>query len=393
MGVTVLMSWTMIIRGTYTEERNMNEGPFRFHDRATFKDPSALLRHVDIDPKTGRDRFGNRVITSPELAYLDRENRSTKAAMLVSAEGERFLKSNPGILKELDRGLQEMMDKRKQGKSSKGVSIELDQHRRLTHVGNGAQSEVFKLETSSGDYVIKIHVNRSQLQQPYINEMLQIQSLAAEEKEALSAVNIDFPQYLFASGQVMCAEYAPGPAEFSEDFTPVYYAATVIAEDFISQQKMNGNELWKNIHIDKIQRIGNVASDYGIPASNFRRRLDGSLVWIDPVAYYEGEPSIPDGLYPFLSQREIDLLEPLTVDEMQKNYLAAEQEVMKLIEEVENYPEGDDAKWVDNAHRVFRELGIKPHESPDYLSVDYMAAKKKILKKYGIRWVLAIGDI
>lgn len=54
-----------------------------------------------------RDRFGNKIFSSKLLAYPNRrEKASVKAALLMSPSGESFVKRNPGILRDIDRGIQ-----------------------------------------------------------------------------------------------------------------------------------------------------------------------------------------------------------------------------------------------------------------------------------------------
>ena len=77
----------------------------QFGSSKLIKEPKAKILHFKPNPETGRDKFGNRIFTSPEFAYQDREHHLNKAGLLVSQEGEVFIKSHPGLLKNLDHTL------------------------------------------------------------------------------------------------------------------------------------------------------------------------------------------------------------------------------------------------------------------------------------------------
>lgn len=71
----------------------------RYLPEEVFKEPNATVRH--FAPEKGqRDRFGNRLFVSRNLAYLDGVGKEVKAGILISPEGQKFITQNLGILKE-----------------------------------------------------------------------------------------------------------------------------------------------------------------------------------------------------------------------------------------------------------------------------------------------------
>ncbi len=358
----------------------------RFHNTETTEDPNAPLRHIEIDPFTGRDRFGNRVVSSNRLAYRDQEGRSSKAALLITPDGEAFLKSNPGLLTKLDHALREVGPRIQDKKYRVGrAPFELQPGYTLHYMDGGGQSEVFRLTTPTGTYVIKVHVCFSKLHQPYTNELLQMQALATERKAELAELGIAFPRTLFASGQVLCQEFVPKEIQVSDEFAATNYAMAVIADDYIAEQKRNQNDLWTDIHVDKVHK------KTILPLSNYRQRTDGSLLWIDPFASFHKNEPVPPQIR--LSPEEVADLPHLSIEEMRTHYIAAQQDMRTLIHTVEGYPDYSDVDFIANAHQAFRALGVEPHTDPDSFSIDYAAAKRQILKRHGIRWMLIGSDM
>ncbi|HAU66624.1 MAG: hypothetical protein UT30_C0011G0049 [Candidatus Uhrbacteria bacterium GW2011_GWF2_39_13] len=362
----------------------MREGQERFqgghmHDKPFIK-TDAPLQHVEQEArKKQRDRFGNRVFTSPELAYRDREGKETKSSLLVSEVGEQFLKENSGILKNLDRALQELsptFEDRHLVIPKK--RLDLGRGRSLEYLGQGAQSVVYKLQVNERIYIIKIHLSYSKVHQPYINEMLQIQSLQLDLKDSFQKLGVEFPQFLFASGQMTCVEFVPKEATFSEDFESTYYAAATISEDYIEEQKRKGVELWNYVDIDKVH-------PQGVPKTNFRERDDGSVVWIDPVAYFPtGGQRKPETR---LSDREIKTLKPLSVQEMKEAYRLAADEVNSFVGTIMGFDDFDEVGWIEHAWEQIRKYGVQPYSNPDQIIVSMARVKAIILKKHNVRWI------
>lgn len=74
--------------------------------RELFINPDALLKHFHPPTDSSeRDRFSNRIFFSRDRANIGQNKEEVKAALLVSPEGEAFIKENRGILNLIDKGL------------------------------------------------------------------------------------------------------------------------------------------------------------------------------------------------------------------------------------------------------------------------------------------------
>jgi len=229
-----------------------------------------------------RDRFGNRMLISKDLAYLDRSNDKVKAGILISPEGEKFIKQNPGIIKKIDSALsffethgkyrEEIVD------LDDGVTIE---------IGKGGNQSEFYILTAGGErYAIKTNA-LFWVHQPYINEMLQSQSLATDLKDALSELKVRMSTFLFASGQVFCTRYEENVKNYDEETEERLERVDrleLAVSAYVVRKKSEHDPLWENIEVD-------------IPYTNFQRQEtirrnfmlqpDGVMVWIDPFFYNE----------------------------------------------------------------------------------------------------------
>lgn len=341
----------------------------------------APLRHVDAESRTTkRDRFGNRVFQSKDRSYEDREKNETRSALLVSREGEQFIKENPGILTALSKGLAEH-GPRIEGRDciTPEEPIDLGNGCTLRYLAEGGQSVVYTLDVPGRRYIVKVHLPYSSVHQPYINEVLQSQSIEHDRAHELQTLGVALPKFLFASGQMMCVEYVPNEASLPEDFVGTYYAAATAAEDYIAAQKQQDNALWNNVSVDKV-------SGGKIPASNFRRREDGTIVWIDPVAYFPNEgPREPNIV---LSDDELAEITPLTVQQMRDTYPVAAAEVQALDSSIMDFDASDDASWVAHMKEELQKHGVNVDSEERYLAFGIGEAKRNILKKYNIRWML-----
>ena len=165
--------------------------PGRFAKDFLHQNPKApLLRHfipvTEAGAKIPRDRFGNRVIASQASSYFDREGTETKAGLLMSIEGEEFIKSNRGILSDIDKGVHTIIQGEKEGSS--GSSVNLDHGGNLTVFSpdtSPKQSKHFILDLKGEKYLVKIknreqNYDDSDITQPFVNEMLQGQSIGTD---------------------------------------------------------------------------------------------------------------------------------------------------------------------------------------------------------------------
>jgi len=303
-------------------------GPGRFAQEELHHDPDAPLRNfVPVPTPEGeipRDRFGNRVFTSTfnlppnpsdldrrlyansNKAYLDRQGEETKAAILVSLEGEEFLRDNSGILNDLDSGLLRLT----QGEQTRYEPIILAHGGILTELdttGRGSLSNIYVLETKNGrKYIIKAHRNpdwRDRPSQTYINEMLQTQAIATDLKSEFDYANMELPTFLFASGFISCTEYVEGERPTYDELSRLFNSTRIDYSRPKGQRRVSSvnrivlnyilsnrdNPLWNNIYPDSHGR--SMFGSSAINRDNFIKRFtDGRIVWIDPFAYFTTPP-------------------------------------------------------------------------------------------------------
>lgn len=243
--------------------------------------------------ENGRDRFGNRIFQSTEKAYLTRrEQTPVKAAMLVSAEGEAFIKTNPGILRDIDQGLSHIgptlaaLPRDAEDVHINPINLGID--RKLSYLGKGSSSFALLLESGKEKSVIKVRntgiPEYESFYQPYINEALQLQSLQTDLHDGLGKLGIRLPVPLFASGQVECVRFEEGDRPSPDEIRKLTNSGelSILVQDYIDQQRKQGNTLWNNISIDLVnpQHLIEGRTD------NFIKSPDGTLVWIDPLTYF-----------------------------------------------------------------------------------------------------------
>lgn len=265
--------------------------PKRFQDDALHRNPDAPLQHFlplkvpEGSRQIPRDRFGNRIFSSANKSYLDRKGEPTKAALLVSPAGELFIKENPGILNDIDRGIVELTDTGQLG--TYWTSIYLGKERKMQRLlnGRGSQSLVYLLKTADKKYVVKKKNPQARLHedvsQPYINEMLQTQALATDLKQELTTAGVAMATHFFASGQVSCAQFEEGQHPKPEYLKEKTNDLIGEVQNYIRSQT---SDLWENIDQDA------KVYDYSptrivFRTDNFIQKPDGTLVWIDPFLY------------------------------------------------------------------------------------------------------------
>ncbi len=235
----------------------------------------------------GRDRFGNRVFSS-ELSYRDADRRDVKSALLVSRQGEDFIRQNPGILSDLDRGMNALVSEMKTMKfkffGASKLEIDLAKNRHLSLLGGGNQSQVFVLEVSNKKFAIKTPVSLSakyaMYSQPYINEMLQIQTIQESLGPELEKANVYLPEPFFASGHISCTNYVDGDTGIMDSKTRerVVGACDKVL-NFVETKRRSGDPLWKNVDVDWI------GGDRP-PLINMIQRGE-KIFWVDPVFHNE----------------------------------------------------------------------------------------------------------
>ena len=258
---------------------NMSE---QFGGSELYRDPSAEVRHFEKESEQNRDRFGNRLFLSENLAYLDRHENPTKAGILISGEGEDFLKKHSGILKKLDSCLADVDAK-------DFYSVAIGDEIELKRYDHGGQSNVYLLSCGEEKCIIKTHRPEREtdsfdddertgvrIDQPYLNEMLQTQSFAKDLVDELRKLHVQMPVFLFASGQVSCTKfYLDSYQRIEENERQNLRELWDIAQSYIFEQQHQGNHLWEGVELDN-------PSNYRIADRNFIKTEDGTLVWIDP---------------------------------------------------------------------------------------------------------------
>ena len=238
------------------------------------KDPNAQFEYF----KPGADRtdtYGNVFLPAlGDIAYLDRQGRHIKPGLLISPEGQAFMRSNRGVLKALDEALETFKPASPKMILSAGVTLE--------PLGIGSQSCVFLLETrgSGGRYVVKIPNPDSpeKVDQPYAYEMLQTQQISKDLLRMMRIRALSLSRFLLASGQVAITRFEegvkPNRLEIEERARPLKEAM----DSYISFQNKMGNSLWENIKTD--------LEDRGVlRLDNFKSKPDGEIVWVDPFYY------------------------------------------------------------------------------------------------------------
>lgn len=227
-----------------------------------------------------RDRFGNRFIKS-SLSYLDRDNRAMHAGLLISRDGESFIKSHRGILTELDKGLVLLETDQNQNQSGRPERVILENDRTLEVLSEeGNQSHVYLLTTNGERYVVKTsRTNRfPNFTQPFVNEMLQCQAIAIDLTEELDKLGVEMPKFLFASGQVGCRRFEEGSSPSPEELMLIARPLLVPLSGYIKNQQAAGSSLWKGIKFEPVLKI-----------ENFIRKTNGNLVWVDPLFHEDPE--------------------------------------------------------------------------------------------------------
>jgi len=275
---------------------------FTFANDVLHKNSTApLLQHFTplFSPETftPRDRFGNKLANSRTKAYFDRSGDETKAALLMSPEGEAFLKTHKSILHDIDRGLIGL-DLMRKSPEKKPYTIDFGMGRKMGFliserykgeehiVGGGGQSEIYVLEVEGDKYLIKkktTDIKHDDISQPYMNEMLQCQALAADLEDELDEAGAEMPTFLFASGQMACRKFEEGKELERGEFRDEIQKLAPAINDYFRKQQDEGQTLWKHIKQDMFSSYMPGGPIY--PNNNWLKKDKGKYVCIDPVFY------------------------------------------------------------------------------------------------------------
>lgn len=240
----------------------------------TLKTGEADIKH--FIPVNGlEDRFGNRIFRSSRLIYSDRSHDQVRAALLVSSAGREFIRSNPKILRDIDRGL--TLVRRDQ-------PVEISPGRRLERWKGGSQSWANLLTIDGQRFVVKTQstgIAAGLYSQPFINEMLQVQASQTDLGDKLDQFRVEMPTFFFASGQVSCVEFVEGTEAVEDDLRPFVNRLYRTVKNYVDDQEDAGNRLWEGVFID-LMKFYPITQ---IRANNFVKRPDVKLVWIDPFFF------------------------------------------------------------------------------------------------------------
>ena len=265
--------------------------PERFLPKEVIVDPNAPIRYF-IPERGGLDRFGNRLFTSEKFAYLDGAGNKTKAGLLVSPDGQDFMRRDLGILKDVDRALAQM-EPYGDGKSISDQPIDMGNGRSLrmlkdAEIGRHLQSNIYLLVVDGRKYIIKTHLQSNSIvpdiHQPYINEMLQTQHISEDLRSDLENQRVRMATFLFASGQVSCTLYEEEDAENDE---PMVIERFLALQDavirYVEEKKLNRDPLWEGVKVDSTKkRRFFIKESNEWSNSNIRVQRDGTIVWVDP---------------------------------------------------------------------------------------------------------------
>lgn len=247
----------------------------------------------------------NRVFKSKGLSYQvwegarGKESTDVKlrqAALLISPEGEKLIKDHPGTLSGVDdflvrqtqvpfeRGFGRfVVNKPNLFTDSRGKQYE------VFFLGGGSQSRVFRLKTDGMDLVVKRHADLDSLQerespiQAYSSEMIQTQNIRKDLRNILERLNMDFGEFLFASGQVACMWFIEGkkPEENEENAKRILELNEAV-EEYVANQLSKKVDVWRYVRSD----LAVDQKDPERPPSprwvNFIQAPNGKLVCIDP---------------------------------------------------------------------------------------------------------------
>lgn len=230
-----------------------------------------------------RDKFGNRIFSSKNKIFLDREGQELQASLLVSPDGDVLLKKYPGLLTKLEAGLRELEDLKLKERFLTKDKVDLPNLGTLETLVQGGQAKVYKLSLPKDSLAVKtiLHYYNNRVDQPFINEMLQMQELANEAGRELNGQNIYLPKYYFASGQVLAREYVKGDRPQHAELLPVLKKGQIILQKFIEARQQNNNRLWENVHLDiRTKNFSGWLTEY-FKQDNFVKTEDGKFFCID----------------------------------------------------------------------------------------------------------------
>ncbi len=228
------------------------------------------------DDTPGRDRFGNRIATSSDLSFVDRSGTEVRSSMLISPDGQNFIRQHKGILKRIDQAIKAFnQDERLQSQEvGDGIKIE--------KINEGAQSNVYLLSIGEEQFILKsmkpessIVFEDGDVRQAYLNEMLQLQEMREVIGAKLAELGFALPEYLFASSSVSCVQYIQGEHPKSSELKDSLPKLGDLIGEFLESQD---NPLWQNVIPDLLS-----LTPIRIKTENFIKEPEsGQIFLIDP---------------------------------------------------------------------------------------------------------------
>ena len=235
-----------------------------------------------VREKGAKDRFGNQYLTSKEFSYGS-NGQETSAGILISPEGQKFIAEHPKILHDIDKNLA-CLESGSEMDATHGIFFDHNQSCFLQKKAKGSQSNFYVLALGQEKYAIKTHVThnliRKKIDQPYVNEMLQTQSISQDLKSELEDLNIRMSSFIFASGQVSCTKYEEKSGDYSKITSFRLTKFFNLLSSYIKKKQKERDPLWQNIIVDSNGNLETILR-------NFIVERDEEMVCVDPFIYEE----------------------------------------------------------------------------------------------------------
>lgn len=267
-----------ISRGLLKYSPESNDGAFTNVPQRKWRKPN----FQPLPDNSGKDRFGNHMHYSPDLAYLDRSNEVARAGLLLSPDGQSLVRDLPGCLIQLDRAIKQISEDKHSKVEFKHGSLSTSDTLR-----GGAQSKIYLWERPSGEkYIIKVPrvaprdvPPTTRLDQPYLDEMLQTQEIAESLRPLSDKKKVRLSTFLFASSSVSCTKFVEGrhPIVWIGDQHERFIAFAKGVRRYISNKRHSDDGLFLMVKVD----LGG-DEDEASPNNNIIIGADGVMTWIDP---------------------------------------------------------------------------------------------------------------
>ncbi len=242
--------------------------------------PEGVHSTVLIESSLASDRFGNR------MGYFQEKDAAAKTDLLISREGEEFLKAHESALESLVAGLHDPALEETDTATNK--YLDLGAGIKIAGFMRGGQSMLYMVKIDEEYYILKTKLNRADgldVSQSYINEMLQTQSVEVDLKVELERFEVVMPRVLFATQQMMFRKFEVGTRSGTLGSWNIKKRNefTDIVSQYVKAQGEQNSSLWQNVQADVIG--SNFPGTYAFKNDAFIAREDGEMVWVDPFVY------------------------------------------------------------------------------------------------------------